>query len=465
MRSCDQKVLPAKEKKSVWNVGYLKLLRRWIPLDRQETAALVKQVQNGDRTAFEKLYEQYRDRLFFFVLKNVGSREAAEDIVSESFVKALENISELRSREAFGGWLYRIAYAQCMDWLKSEGQNAHFDSDTERDSVIENSALNEPVMVPDNYVESEQVREQLKAVIDSLKPDMRSAVILYYYEEQTVAQVAKALGMNENAAKQKLFQARKKLKHKIEKLFKNGAAFCAVPLGAVLESTVEPAAIKGASGAVVSTGFIFKAAAIGAAAAVAVGVPIGLLRMENKMGDVRPESSVVEDESKNEPDISDILPNEEEMKRDLEYLDSIIYEFMYDEKLITPSDNIWYSDPIVVYYTNNGIDVYTDDSYAYIIIDKDNNEAIGIKCVSHDELDRNIALGLDECYTDSLRSGKPMALVHWYRAEGYESLLCVSDGKVVGSFGAEIPDTLDASTFDVDYTEISAVHQAAPAKQ
>ena len=197
MRSCDQKVLPAKEKKSVWNIGYLKLLRRWIPLDRQETAALVKQVQNGDRAAFEKLYEQYRDRLFFFVLKNVGSREAAEDIVSESFVKALENISELRSSEAFGSWLYRIAYAQCMDWLKAEGQNAHFDSDTERDSVIENSALNEPVMVPDNYVESEQVREQLKAVIDSLKPDMRSAVILYYYEEQTVAQVAKALGMNE----------------------------------------------------------------------------------------------------------------------------------------------------------------------------------------------------------------------------------------------------------------------------
>ena len=183
---------------------------------------------------------------------------------------------------------------------------------------------------------------------------------------------------------------------------------------------------------------------------------------ENVITDADNES--MKTKSNEKSNISDILPNEEEMKRDLEYLDSIIYEFMYDEKLITPSDNIWYSDPIVVYYTNNGIDVYTDDSYAYIIIDKDNNEAIGIKCVWHDELDRNIALGLDECYTDSLRSGKPIALVHWYRAEGYESLLCVSDGKVVGSFGAEIPDTLDASTFDVDYTEISAVHQAAPAK-
>ena len=439
-------------------------------MDRQETAALVKQVQNGDRAAFEKLYEQYRDRLFFFVLKNVGNREAAEDIVSESFVKALENISELRSSEAFGSWLYRIAYAQCMDWLKAEGQNAHFDSDTERDSVIENSALNEPVMVPDNYVESEQVREQLKAMIDSLKPDMRSAVILYYYEEQTVAQVAKALGTNENAAKQKLFQARKKLKHKIEKLFKNGAAFCAVPLGAVLESTVEPAAIKGASGAVVSSGFVIKAVAAGAAAAVAVGVPIGLLRMENKMGDVRPDNSVVEDESKNETDISDILPNKEEMKRDLDYLNSVIYEeigdgFMYDEKLITPSDNIWYSDPIVVYCTNNGIDVYTDKSYAYIIIDKDNNEVIGMENVWRGDLDRNINLGIDECYTDSLRSGKPIAIVVWDRAEGYSSLLCVTDGKAFGSFGAEILDTLDVSTFDVDYTEISAVHQAAPAKQ
>jgi hypothetical protein len=237
----------------------------------------------------------------------------------------------------------------------------------------------------------------------------------------------------------------------------------------VLESTVEPVAVKGASGAVVSTGFVIKAVALGVAAVVSVGVPIGLLRMGNKMGDVRPESSAVEDESKDDSDINDILPNKEEMKRDLDYLNSVIHEeigdgFMYGEKTITPSDNIWYSDPIVVYYTNNGIDVYTDNSYAYIIVDNDNNEAIGIKCVWHDELDRNIAHGLDKCYTDSLRSGKPIALVHWYRAEGYESLLCVSDGKVVGSFGAEIPDTLDASTFDVDYTEISAVHQAAPAK-
>ncbi|MBO5559713.1 RNA polymerase sigma factor [Ruminococcus sp.] len=277
-------------------------------MDRQETAALVKQVQDGDRAAFERLYEQYRDRLFFFVLKNVGSREDAEDIVSESFVKALENISELRSGEAFGGWLYRIAYALCMDWLKVEGQNAHFDSDTELDSVIESSALNEPVMVPDNYVESEQVRAQLKAMIDSLKPDMRSAVILYYYEEQTVAQVAKTLGMNENAAKQKLFQARKKLKQKIEKLFKNSAAFCAVPLGAVLESVVEPGTVKGATGAVVGSGFVVKAVAVTAAAVIAVGVPVGLHRMGNKMGDARVDNSIVQTEK---TEAYELLPDPE----------------------------------------------------------------------------------------------------------------------------------------------------------
>ena len=72
-----------------------------------------KQQEINDK--LEQLYGEYRDRLFYFALKNVGSREAAEDIVSETFLAALEKLTTLKNADAFGAWLYSIAYNKCND--------------------------------------------------------------------------------------------------------------------------------------------------------------------------------------------------------------------------------------------------------------------------------------------------------------------------------------------------------------
>ena len=75
-----------------------------------KSAQLVKAARSGDKDAIEMLYKQYRDRIWFFVSKNIDSRQAAEDIVSDTFLTAIEKLSDLRCPEAFGSWLYSIAY-------------------------------------------------------------------------------------------------------------------------------------------------------------------------------------------------------------------------------------------------------------------------------------------------------------------------------------------------------------------
>lgn len=261
-------------------------------MNRNEQAAEVKAAQQGDKAAFERLYGEYRDKLYFFVLKNIGSRETAEDIVSETFLAAMERIGELRSGEAFGAWLYSIAYKKCADQIKDNSRTVHFDSEQEHELSIADSGLNEPIQLPEDYAVNEQRREQLKSIIDSLKPDMKSAVILYYYDELSLKEVAKALGTTENAAKKRLFDARKKIKTKIEKLMKSGA-FCAAPLGAILDSAID---VKYA-GAVRSTAAVggisaIKIAAVSAVSVVAVGVPVALYMLnEGWGGDHRPDSS------------------------------------------------------------------------------------------------------------------------------------------------------------------------------
>lgn len=152
------------------------------------------------------------DKLYFFALKNVRSKEDAEDIVQEAFMKALESLGELNSSESFSGWIYSVTYNLCIDKMRGGKRVARFETEDDRDNAIENSALNEPVMVPEDYMQNEETKRQIKDVIDGLRPDMRSAVILYYYDQMSIAEIAETMNLSESSVKSKLYQARKKIK-------------------------------------------------------------------------------------------------------------------------------------------------------------------------------------------------------------------------------------------------------------
>ncbi len=249
-------------------------------MKKNDLVRTVESAKCGDKAAFEMLYNEYYDKLYFFVLKNVGKREAAEDITQETFLQSMEGIKRLEKPENYSTWLHSIAYHKCTDLFRAESRTAYFDTDEEKEQAMESVALNEPIMLPEDYAVNKESSRQLKRIIDELKPDMRSAVILYYYDNMSVSDVARALGVSDNAAKQKLFQARKKMKSKINKLFPSSAMLCTVPVGDMLHHTVSPkyaASVRTSSGAAVSSGMLVgKIVGISAAAILAVGVPIGL---------------------------------------------------------------------------------------------------------------------------------------------------------------------------------------------
>ncbi len=227
-------------------------------MNNNDITELAAKARQGDKTAFEKLYKEFYPKVYYFAKQNTGSLDAAEDITAETFSTALEKISSLRSEESFVGWLYCIAYHKCADHLKKTVLDRK-----NLDQTAELAALSQPLMLPDDYAVNEQTKEQLQMMIDSLPPDMRSVIILYYYDNLSVAEVAQVIGTNKNNASQKLYAARKKLRKQIEKLSGKGKLFSAVPLSAVLANLESAGLLTGAG----------TAAAIGAAAAA---VPVGL---------------------------------------------------------------------------------------------------------------------------------------------------------------------------------------------
>ena len=263
-------------------------------MKKNELIDIVEQAKAGNKNAFKALYEEYYDRLYFFVLKNVDSKEAAEDITQDTFLKSMEKIDSLEKPENYVSWLHSIAYNKCTDMFRSRKSDVYFDTDEEFEAAMESHSLNEPIMVPEDYATDKDRARQLKAMIDSLKPDMKSALILYYYNDMNLADVAKTMGIPENTVKQKLFRARKKLKSKIEEMAGKGIVLSAVPMNRLLRGTVSPknaAAMVTRSGASLSSiPMIGKIAGISAAAVIAVGVPMSLSRMDKNAdiaGDVR----------------------------------------------------------------------------------------------------------------------------------------------------------------------------------
>ena len=248
-------------------------------MKKNDLINIVNDAKNGDRKAFEKLYNEYHSNLYFFVLKNVKNKEIAEDITHEAFLRSMEKIDTLDHPENYGTWLHSIAYNKCTDHFRTESRNARFDTDEEKDYAIETTAMDMSVMLPEDYAVNKERKKEIAALIDGLKPEMRSALILYYYNDMSVSDVAKSLGMNENTAKQKLYQARKKLKTQIEKLYGKGGVLAAVPMGDMFKTTISPkyAAAKVSATPAASSGFLAgKIAAVSAAAVLAICIPIGL---------------------------------------------------------------------------------------------------------------------------------------------------------------------------------------------
>ena len=233
-------------------------------MERADIKALAESFGKGDKAAFEKLYQEFHEKVFFFIIRIVDSPDTAEDLTSETFTTAFEHISQLKSGESFVGWLYSIAYSKCAKHLKELSRNI---SNDELEYLLEAGRLNEPILLPDDYAENEETKEQLKSIIDSLSPDMRAAVIMYYYDEMTITEVAEALETNENNVSQKLYKARKRIKEKVEKLIGKDGLFAAVPMSTVLEN-------------------LSDGVWIAAGTALAVGLTAGLNKASGGIGDV-----------------------------------------------------------------------------------------------------------------------------------------------------------------------------------
>ncbi len=238
-------------------------------VDKQRIAELVGKIQSGDNSAFDELYKLTSDRAYFVALEFTKNSQDAEDILQESYIKALSKINELDKPESFSSWLNQIVANKSKDFLKKKKPTLF---EAEENEVLEVLPDENTNFSPEENLDQTELQKAVMEVLDELSEEKRACVLMMYFEELSVGEIAETLEIPEGTVKTRLFSARKDLK---DKFAKRGitSAYSIAPIGIVIwalrkmSDAVSKTFVTGGASAKVLAGI--TAAGSGAAAATA----------------------------------------------------------------------------------------------------------------------------------------------------------------------------------------------------
>ncbi len=165
--------------------------------------ALVTSVAAGDKNAMRILYARHSARVFRFLLRLVDNPATAEDLVSETFVDVWRQAGRFEARSKASTWLLGIARHKALSALRQRG----FDQLDDAAFAL----VADPSEDPETNAERQSRAAVLRECLRQMPPAQRELLDLIYYHEQSIADVARIVGVPENTVKTRAFYARKRL--------------------------------------------------------------------------------------------------------------------------------------------------------------------------------------------------------------------------------------------------------------
>ena len=179
--------------------------------------ALIEQSLAGNQSAYADLVRRHQRFVFTLALRFAKNREDAEEIAQDCFIKAYRSLAAFEGQAKFSTWLYRIVYTTAMTFLRKKRLDTTSIDDEDGFLQIESQSSAYDI----NNVENKSRSFYLNQAIEQLLPDDAAIITLFYKGEQSLEEIAQALGMEANTVKVKLFRARQRLKEKLERNLKH----------------------------------------------------------------------------------------------------------------------------------------------------------------------------------------------------------------------------------------------------
>jgi RNA polymerase sigma factor (sigma-70 family) len=176
---------------------------------------IISKVLSGDHQAYAILVNRYQNYVFTLTLRMVKTREDAEEVAQDVFIKAYKYLADFRGASKFTTWLYTIVNNTCISFLRKKKLDIH---SLDNEKVFEVADSQDSGMRAD-LVEQKSKLAMVNEAIGLLRTDDAQIITLFYKGEQSLDEIAQILGLENNAAKVRLHRARTRLKEKMETHF------------------------------------------------------------------------------------------------------------------------------------------------------------------------------------------------------------------------------------------------------
>jgi RNA polymerase sigma-70 factor (ECF subfamily) len=180
-------------------------------MDRKTELTLVRRLGDGDTAAFDAVYDQYRARLYSFLVRLSRRRDVAEDLLEETWLRLVEHAGRLKPDTRLGPWLFTVARNLYFSYCRSRtvedervaGLMGLWSTEVVRASPFEEAAAGE-------------LERRVERALPAMPPHYREVLLLSLVEELTPAEMANVCGVTPEALRQRLSRARAMLAQELE---------------------------------------------------------------------------------------------------------------------------------------------------------------------------------------------------------------------------------------------------------
>jgi RNA polymerase sigma-70 factor (ECF subfamily) len=183
-------------------------------MTKEEFYTVVEKAKGGDTDAFRVLVENKISSILLQAENMLGNAQDAEDAAQEIVLALYNNISNLRDIHVFNAWLSRIIINTCNSFLSAKKRrNEHVGAEEYYMEAVDDDRD----FLPAAYLEEKESYEQLRHIVEHLPARRRAAIKMYYYDEMTYAEIARAMNVTISAVSTYILKAKKQIKKKYER--------------------------------------------------------------------------------------------------------------------------------------------------------------------------------------------------------------------------------------------------------
>lgn len=183
--------------------------------DNFDIEKLVGRMQSGDEEAFTMMVKQYEKLVYYIAMKSLNDPADAKDVMQETFIEVKKSIQNLKDPKLFKAWLNRVVFSKVSRYYSKHREFAMDDSTSGQLYRIQEKRS---YMVPEKAMQFRNNKELLDACILQLKPIYREVILLRYFEQLSLLEIAKVLAIPEGTVKSRINVAKKELKKTILEL-------------------------------------------------------------------------------------------------------------------------------------------------------------------------------------------------------------------------------------------------------